>query len=196
MMWGRIRMVLVAALAAAGCGPAGSGDIVSDVRDLPTFDRIHVEEGIDVDLRIEPGAAQAVTVVYDDNLLDRIGTEVVDGELRVEVTDSFRVTGGGRLVEVAVAELDQIEADSGADVRGRGEIGLIRVVASGGASVDLVDLAARNVVVEASGGAVVLVTARDSVTGQASGGSNVDVYGDPPTVDVATSGGADVDRRP
>ena len=33
-------------------------------------------------------------MVYDDNLVDLIGTEVVDGELRIEIIDSFRVTGG------------------------------------------------------------------------------------------------------
>ena len=94
-----------------------------------------------------------------------------------------------------VPELEQIEAESGADIRGAGETGLIRVVASGGASIDLIDLVARDVVVDVSGGAVLLVAATDSVTGKASGGADVDVYGRPTTVDVDTSGGANVVQR-
>lgn len=183
------------ALALAACGPAGSGDIVTDRRELASFDRLHVREGLDVDLRIEPDSEPEVAVVYDDNLLDRIGTTVVAGELRVEVTGSFRVTGSGRLVTVVVPTLEEITAESGADIRGTGETGAIRVVASGGAAVDLVDLTARSVVVEASGGSAVLVRALESVTGKASGGADIGIYGHPELVEVATSGGADVDRR-
>lgn len=187
-------LVALGTIVLAGCGPIGSGEVVSDPRDLAPFDRVLVEEGLDVDLRIEPGASREVTVRYDDNLLDRIGTTVADGELRIEVLDSFRVTGAGRLVVVVVPALDQLVVESGADVRGSGETDSIRLVASGGASVDLVDLVARAVEVEVSGGAVVLVSATGSVTGRASGGADVEVHGSPDLIDVATSGGADVDE--
>jgi hypothetical protein len=190
---GGIAALLAVAVLAVGCGPAGSRNIVTDERDLPAFDRIEVQEGIDLDLTVDAGATQSVAVVYDDNLLDRIGTTVTDGTLVVEVLESFRVTGGGRFVTVVVPDLEQIEVDSGADVLGRGSAGLIRVVASGGAAVDLVDLQARDVVVDASGGSFVAVFATDSVTGDASGGADVMIYGDPETVEVDTSGGADVD---
>jgi hypothetical protein len=190
---GSIAAVVTAALLAAACGPAGSRNIVTDERVLAPFNRIEVREGIDLDLTVDASSDQVVTVVYDDNLLDRIGTVVTDGMLVLEVLDSFRVTGGGRFVEVVIPDLEQVEVDSGADVRGRGTAGLIRVVASGGGAVDLVELEARDVVVDASGGAFVAVFATDSVTGEASGGADVVIHGDPKTVDVDESGGADVD---
>ena len=99
------RTIIAAAamLVLAGCGPAGSGEIAADERTLPPFDRISVSEGLDLTVEVIPGAAQRVTVVYDDNLVGLIGTDVVDGELRVEIVDSFRVTGGGRFVAVVVS---------------------------------------------------------------------------------------------
>lgn len=190
---GSIAAVVTAALLAAACGPAGSRNIVTDERVLAPFNRIEVREGIDLDLTVDASSDQLVTVVYDDNLLDRIGTVVTDGTLVLEVLDSFRVTGGGRFVGVVIPDLEQVEVDSGADVRGRGTAGLIRVVASGGGALDLVELEARDVVVDASGGAFVAVFATDSVTGEASGGADVVIHGDPETVDVDESGGADVD---
>lgn len=190
---GSIAAVVTAALLAAACGPAGSRNIVTDERVLAPFNRIEVREGIDLDLTVDASSDQLVTVVYDDNLLDRIGTVVTDGTLVLEVLDSFRVTGGGRFVGVVIPDLEQVEVDSGADVRGRGTAGLIRVVASGGGALDLVELEARDVVVDASGGAFVAVFATDSVTGEASGGADVVIHGDPETVDVDESGGAHVD---
>ena len=140
---GSIAAVVVVALLTAACGPAGSRNIVTDERNLAPFNRIEVKEGIDLDLTVDASSGRLVAVVYDDNLLDRIGTTVTNGTLIVEVLDSFRVTGGGRFVEVVIPDLEQVEVDSGADVRGRGSTGLIRVVASGGGAVDLVELEAR-----------------------------------------------------
>jgi hypothetical protein len=185
--------LVAAALLAAACGPAGSRNIVTDERDLAPFNRIEVTEGIDLDVAVDASSRQLVAVVYDDNLLDRIGTTVEDGTLVVEVLDSFRVTGGGRFVQVVVPDLEQIEVDSGADVRGRGTIGLIRIIASGGGAADLVELQARDVVVDASGGAFIAVFATDSVTGEAREGADVVIHGEPITVDVDEQSGADVD---
>ena len=73
----RIAVATIAfALVAAACGPAGSGEIVTEFRDLGPFDRISISEGLDLALQMVPGAAQQVSVTYDDNLFDRIGTTV------------------------------------------------------------------------------------------------------------------------
>jgi len=187
----RIAIATVAlGLLAAACGPAGSGEIVTDIRDLAPFDRISVWEGLDLSLEIVPGAEQQVSVTYDDNLLDLIGTTVVDGELQIEMADSFRVSGSGRFVTVVTDDLGLLHADSGADVRGTGEVDSITVSADDGASIDFSLLEARRVVVDAAGGAFVAVSASEFVGGKATGGADVMIIGDPAEVDVTVGGGA------
>ena len=181
----------------AGCGlvdpgPAGSGRVVTEERAVAAFDRILVEEGLDLALEIVSGAGQRVSVSYDDNLLASIGTTVTDGVLHIEILESFRVTGGGRLVTVTTGRLEVLTADSGADVRATGSVEDVEIEASGGASLDLSLLEARRITVKASGGAYLAVRASESVNGQASGGAEVLVLGDPASLDVATSGGARV----
>jgi len=181
---------IVLGLLSAACGPAGSGEIVTEVRDLAPFDRISVMEGLDLSLEIVPGAVQEVSVTYDHNLLDRIGTTVVDGELQIEITESFRVSGSGRFVTVVTGDLDLLHADSGADVRGTGQVDSITVSADGGASIDLSILSARHVVVDATGGSFVAVSASEFVGGNATGGADVMIIGDPAEIDVTVGGGA------
>jgi len=181
---------IVLGLLSAACGPAGSGEIVTEVRDLAPFDRISVMEGLDLSLEIVPGAVQEVSVTYDHNLLDRIGTTVVDGELQIEITESFRVWGSGRFVTVVTGDLDLLHADSGADVRGTGQVDSITVSADGGASIDLSILSARHVVVDATGGSFVAVSASEFVGGNATGGADVMIIGDPAEIDVTVGGGA------
>ena len=190
-----IALVVVVVVAVA-CGPAGSGDLATDARSVAPFDRIAVSEGLDLTVEIRPGASQAVEVVYDDNLVGLIGTEVVGGELRIEILDSFRVTGGGRFVRVVVGDLDGITAESGADVRVTGTVEEIAIHASGGAAFDLSLLEAQRIDIVASGGSYVAVRAAEAVTGEASGGAEVLVLGDPEHVDIAVSGGAVVRSEP
>lgn len=188
----RIPVAIAIVLLTAACGPAGSGELARDSRSVPAFDRISVVEGLDLSVELRPGALQEVAVVYDDNLVDLIGTEVVDGELRIEIIDTFRVTGGGRFVDVVVGDLELIHAESGADVRVTGSIDEISIRAEDGAAMDLSLLEALRVIVDASGGAYVAVHASESVTGSASGGAEILVLGDPATVDVDVRGGATV----
>ena len=83
-----------------------------------------------------------------------------------------------------------VHADSGADVRGIGEIEQITLEAESGAALDFSLLQAQQVVVEASGGSYVALFASESVRGNASGGAEVLVLGDPATTDIDVSGGA------
>jgi len=194
----RRSSIAVAALSIAllgtACGPGGSGELATEARTLPAFDRISIGEGLDLSLEVVPGASQQVSVTYDDNLLGLIGTEVVDGELRIQVIDSFRVSGGGRFVTVVIGDLEVLHAGSGADVRATGTIDQITVSADGGASMDLSLLEARQVVVVASGGAFVAVLATESVGGTASGGAEVMILGDPSIIDVDHGPDAAVSR--
>jgi hypothetical protein len=72
-----------------------------------------------------------------------------------------------------------------------GTVGEIVLTIDGGSDADLADLAATRIHVTLAGGAHATINARDLVDGSASGGARLWVRGGP-SVDVVTSGGAEV----
>ncbi len=192
MRWRGLALVLTVMLLAA-CGPSGSGNIVSEDRDVGAFDSIEVSGGIALRLTVDPAAATAVTVNYDDNIIDLIETRVDGTTLKIESNGSYNTIGGSdRFVEVFVATLQGLTASGGADVLGEGSIDVLDLHASGGADVDLSLLPVADMTLDASGGANVVVKVTDAITGSASGGADVVVQGDPALQTIDVSGGADL----
>ncbi len=192
----RIWLCVSAVVAlSTGCGlETGSGDLVFEVREVATFDRVAVSDGIRVVLMVTADAAHSVSVRYDDNLLDALLTRVDGTTLVIEFDGNVNVGGGSsRAVEVVLPRLKSIEASGGAFVKASGRVQGYTIDVSGGATIAAAELEAREVDVDASGGAVVRVFARSSVTGDASGGASIKVKGSPPSVEVDTSGGATVE---
>jgi hypothetical protein len=178
----------------SSCGAAGSGVLVTESRALDPFDAIEISDGLDLRLTVDPRASTEVSVTFDDNLIDQVRTEVDGGVLIIDSTGSFNITGGGRFVTVVVTNLTSLEASGGSDAEGTGKLDTLSLEASGGADVDLSDLTVKQVSIDVSGGADVVVNPTESVVGKASGGSDVTVIGDAVTIDIETSGGADLHR--
>ena len=190
--WRGLALVLAVMLLAA-CGPSGSGNIVSEDRDVGAFDSIEVSGGIALRLTIDAAAETAVTVTYDDNIIDLITTEVDGTTLKIESNGTYSTLGGeDRFVAVTVSSLQGLSASGGADVIGEGAIDVLDLSASGGADVDLALLPVGDMTLDASGGANVVVNVSDAVTGSASGGADVVVQGDPALQTIEVSGGADL----
>jgi hypothetical protein len=184
---GFMTMVLLAA-----CGPAGSGNIVSQERETGQFESIEVSGGIDLTLTVDAAADGSVTVIYDENLLDRIVTEVDGTTLVIRSGGNFNVFGSGRRVEVTTATLEELSVSGGSDVDATGSLDRLVVSASGGSDLDLSDLVVDSMVMAASGGSDVAVNVTGEIVGNASGGSNLTIRGQPARQDIEVSGGADV----
>jgi hypothetical protein len=195
MKYVRLSGTVVAAMWIAACGPMGSGNLVSEERVVGEFEGIHVSGGIDLALTVDPSADVSVTVVYDDNLLERIETEVEGTTLVIRSRGSYSVSGPGRLVEVTTPALEELAASGGSDVDGSGTLDMLVIAASGGSDLDLSDLVAGSVSVNASGGSDVTVNVTEEVVGSASGGSNLTILGDPASQRIDVSGGADVSNE-
>ena len=170
----------------------GSGNLVTETREVGEFDRIEVPSGIAVELFIEAGSPTQVTTHFDDNLQDKIRTEVVDGTLIIEADGSFTVTGSGRKVEVEVPSLSSLAVSGGANVQGVGAVDQLAVQADGGSRVDLRDLIVQAMTVDVSAGAQLEVTTESSIEGEVSGGAGLTVGGDPATRNLDVSGGGSV----
>ncbi len=174
----------------------GSGNLVTETREVGAFTRIDMSGGANVKLTVDPNLTQSVSVTYDDNVIDFIFTEVEGNTLVIDTRGSFSTTGGPRrFVTVVTDRIEVIETSGGADVTGNGTTESYRLRASGGSDVDLLDLKASSVNIDASGGTDVSVLATESITVDASGAANVDVFGSPANVNISESGAADVSFR-
>ena len=99
----------------------GSGNLVTETRDVGSFTRIDVRGGANVELRVDPSVLQSVSVTYDDNVVDFIVTEVDGNTLVIDTRGLFSTTGGPRrLVTVITDRIDEITTRNGADVTGNG----------------------------------------------------------------------------
>ena len=210
----RVSMtVVVAGILLAACGEFGSGDIETQERDVEAFDSIEISGALDVEIEVEPGLEPAVTVMYDDNIIDQVITEVRGDTLHVEVEGSFNAIGSGRGVEISIDDLDslvisgasdvevssdaleRLEVSGASEVVARGEVQSYELTVSGASDVHLRSFVAEHVSVDVSGASSVSVHATESIIGFTSGASDLDIYGSPNSVGVDSSGASDVDIR-
>ena len=186
-------LILLAVPACDESAVDASGTIVSEARDVGSFDGVDASQGVNVRLVVDDGATHSVIVNYDDNVIDDIDVRVDGDTLKVRIGREMSLRGGGdRYVEVTVPALTNVSATNGANLSGSGSATTLEVAASGGANVDLGGLEADNVTVDLSGGANAVVRVTGTVDGSAANGANLLILGDPARVDVATSGGANV----
>jgi hypothetical protein len=91
----------------------GSGNIIEDIRDLPTFDEISANAAID--LTITQGPEQRVTVQADDNVVPFIATEVTKGELRIDRDGASNFRNSSVSVEITVPTLAYLALSASSD---------------------------------------------------------------------------------
>jgi len=187
-----VGAVLVLALTTVGCASTGSGDIVSEMREIGSFDRIEVSSGISVEITVDPGAPIGLTSIYDDNLQDKIITEVKGNTLLIEVRGNVIAPGSGRMMKVAMPVLVGLLADGGATVHGVGAADGLELRADGGATVDLEDMVVQTMDVGMDGGSTATVNPSLEVTGRVTGGATLTLINSPASRDLDVSGGGKV----
>ena len=147
----------------------GSGDITTEVRDARDFERIRLECSADLIVSID--SQYRVTVITDDNLQDRVITDVIGRKTLVIDTDGNFSSRRGIQVEISTPHLVQLEIDgSGSilidklkeesfeimldgsgDVEFAGEIKRLEINLDGSGRVSGSDLIAEDVKVELGG---------------------------------------------
>lgn len=144
------------ALVAAGCGCGGglvgSGVSKTETRDVQPYHRVEVEDALDVTLTDR--APETVSITADDNLVEHITTEVVDGALIIRVKDhewlSARTTVA---IEVSRVPVHEVGASGASHVKAGGGIacGRVAVSASGASVIELDAVVGEELVIWASG---------------------------------------------
>lgn len=148
----------------------------TEIRKVKDFNAIKVSNGID--LYITMGETEAVKIVADGNIIDKIITEVKGGTLHIyfENKSWFNCTvTGHRKAYVTVKELNAISASSGADVFSentlKGEE--LLVSASSGSDIDL-DLFYKNFTIDTSSGSDAKLNGKvKRLNAEASSGSDI-----------------------
>lgn len=191
----------------------GSGNIVSDVREVNDFHAVDVGGIFQVEITAQK--TYGVEVQTDDNLLGLITTHVdgdgvlhIDAErriksdspIRVRVSapdiDDLDVSGAANVTVVDLKNTDLSVDSSGASkIKITGETAKLTVDVSGATRVDAEDLKATSANVDASGASHVTVNVSDRLTTDASGASRVTYAGSPTSVEKKTSGASSVSAK-
>lgn len=93
----------------------GSGDIITEVRTVDDFSKVEVEDAFDV--RVMQGSEFLIEVRADDNLIDKISTEVNNGNLHVKYNGSVNVRNATTEVFIEMPTLERIELKDAVDAK-------------------------------------------------------------------------------
>ncbi|NMO13867.1 DUF2807 domain-containing protein [Pyxidicoccus fallax] len=109
-----------------GCGPQlkGSGNVIDEDRQTPDFAAVEVDDGIQAIIVVDPTQPRKVRIIGDDNLVERVRTEVR--------------TGNGTTLRVHLPTDDADDWSSDTPLRAEVTLPeLTALVASGASSVEL-----------------------------------------------------------
>lgn len=190
-----IGLLVPAAACSAVIGVRGSGDITRVTRDVPSFTRVALENQGRV--RIEVTGTQSLAIETDDNLLDRLTSEVTaDGTLELATTEQVSPTDD-IIYTITVVALDGVSIGGSGDITVLGIVGeRFDIDIGGSGSVDAPDLAVEQTTVGIGGsGSVTLTGATRMLDIDVGGSGDVDATGliaESATVSVGGSGSAQV----
>jgi hypothetical protein len=177
-------------------GERGSGNLVNETREAGSFTAVDVGSAIKLDLTVDPAATPSVVVTFDDNIIDMVVTRVSGNTLVLDIDGSVNLTGNAeRSITVTINELVALDASGASEVDATGTTGSYQLDASGASRVDVKDLVATDVELDVSGASNVELYAIGTVRGSASGASSLDIYGNPASVLVDSSGASSVDIK-
>lgn len=134
-----------------GAGISGNGNITEEAREISEdFSVVSASEGIAV--YITQADSFTITVEADENVINLIGTDIKDGELRIHAIKNIgRAT---KKVYVSLPEISGLEASSGADLTIQNSISSDRIKLNGSSGAMLkVDITANDIKVDVSSGA-------------------------------------------
>ena len=184
----------------------GSGVPATQVRDVAAFNSVELAGSNNVVIRV--GEKQSVVVRADDNLLDRVTTEVQSGKLVIANTPGSLTTKSPMSVEVNVPTLDALTLSGSGNIvvngietqslevalpgsgtlTGSGAATRLDVTVSGSGMVQFTRLVANDVRAVVSGSGSIFVTATKSLDASVPGSGAILYQGDPQLVTKSVTG--------
>ncbi|WP_426752588.1 head GIN domain-containing protein [Myxococcus sp. Y35] len=178
--------LLAVALSACSLGPfvEGNGQVVEEERETPSFDEVHVSDGIEAIVVVDPEQPRRVIVDGDSNLAALMRTDVQSGsKLRVrflsEDVGDWESANPLR-VRITMPTLREFERSGGGTANLGGSIDgpSFRLTASGGGTLRAMGLAVERMELETSGGAETTLEGQvDVLDSEMSGGGRLHAAG-------------------
>lgn len=187
----------------------GSGNVVTQVRDVRGFDALDVSGAMDVEVVAQKEFS--VEVEGDDNLLGFIRTEVrgnklyIDSQKRYSTNGRIRIRIGAPDIErldvsgasiVSIADLKNssltIDSSGASKIKVTGQTNDLTVDMSGASKFEAFDLKAQNANIDASGACQMAVFVAGDLKADLSGASKLNYEGSPKNIQKKTSGASSV----
>ena len=184
----------------------GSGVPATQSRDVVTFKSVELAGSNDVLIRV--GKKQAVVVRGDDNLLDRVTTEVQSGqlvianapgsfttkspmsvEIDVPTLHALTLTGSGNVVVGGIeAQSLEVALPGSGTITGSGTATKLDAAVGGSGTIEFTRLVANDVRAVVSGSGSIFVTATQSLDASVSGSGSILYAGNPQDVTKSITG--------
>jgi hypothetical protein len=190
----------------------GSGELATQTRTTDPFQRI--QTNLAIEMKIEVGKAQSISITFDDNLIDFIHTES-DGKLLVIDTDESFSSHNSVEITITVPQLEMVESEGSgtidivnidskrfrATISGSGELTAtgkveqLEIEINGSGDVQADELLANEVFVEINGSGSAAVNAVESLDGEINGSGDIVYIGKPDSVHSSVNGSGSIRKR-
>ncbi len=159
------------------CYFAGNlGPMAEEERNVPDFNRLKVSSGIDV--KLSQGSRHRVIIKANEDIIDDVESEVINGTLKLTVDRNWFRGGGNVNAEITFTELNSIDVSAGSDVESEGLLTFedLEIEASAGSDLKL-NLEAYDVKLRTSSGSDAnLKGGARNFEARASSGSDISAY--------------------
>ena len=92
----------------------GSGNIISEDRDLTNFQSISLLGSIDVNINYSNDTS--CTVVGDDNIIEHVKTEIINNKLKISIDKSYSSTKA-LVVNLSAMKINELSVSGSGDIK-------------------------------------------------------------------------------
>ena len=187
----------------------GSGNIISESRELNNFTSITLLGSIDVN--IKTSESNNCVVVADDNLIPYIKTEVVNNKLNISLNESYS-SEEKLVVNINTPNYDEVSLSGSGNINildfknnnlslnisgsgnitGNGEVETLVVKINGSGNLMSKEIKSKSATITINGSGDAEVFASDSISAKINGSGNIEYFGNPENVDSIINGSGDI----
>jgi len=167
-----VLLLLVAILTVTACNAiiTGSGDLITETRQVSNYDRIDLSGSGEV--IVTQGGSESLTIETDDNVMKHVRAEVEGGTLKLGFEPGVNIISTSHLIYYVVVD----------DLTG------LTVSGSGDVEADMIETDRLDVMVSGSGDVRIVDLAAGEVNAEISGSGEIDLAGEVAVQDVTISG--------
>ena len=204
---------------AAGCtrienigGVKGSGNAKTESRNVSGFKEIKAENAVELEITVQKDFS--LTIEADDNLLEKIKTEVSGNTLKISTKEN--ITSKNKIkIKVSLPELTKLDisgaskanisgvktdslklnASGASKIKVDGEVKSLEAIASGASGIDAENLKTENAKANSSGASNITVSPTGELDAEASGASSVTYTGEPKNIKQNASGASTIKKK-